>query len=242
MARRVRLPLAELVEGDRSLGDAEAHYLGRVHRLAPGDTFLGFDVQRGVEADATLVSWSRGNAICRVGPPRLATRRPLAPVRLLQGLGKAGKPDRVLKDATALGATEIVFFLSERAVPRGRGESERDGRFRRLALDAARQSERGDVPNVVGPISFAESIERARLEPGVRCCLVPDANRALFERLQAEPIATPVTLLVGPEGGLSDVECQAAEASGFEAVRLGRFVLRTETAAAAALAVVVARW
>ena len=117
----------------------------------------------------------------------------------------------------------------------------RHARWRTLAVEAARQCGRGNLPAIVGPVPLAEALAPA--EGLVRQAVLapPDASGAalgLLSWLQAGHPETPVALLIGPEGGLSRSELELAERRGFQRVSLGRFVLRTETAATVALGVV----
>jgi 16S rRNA (uracil1498-N3)-methyltransferase len=126
----------------------------------------------------------------------------------------------------------LVVVRCERSVKRSIDVQ----RCRRVAIEAARQSGRGDVPVVEGPLPFAAAVRDAA--PGLRLLLHPDGEQPLG----AFPLASDadVTLAVGPEGGFTPDELEAARGAGFALARLGRFVLRTETACAAALGALAA--
>jgi 16S rRNA (uracil1498-N3)-methyltransferase len=243
MARLPRVPFAPLSAGDHVLRGAEAKYLGRVHRLAVGAAFVAFDPEAVLEADGAVVAFSRDTVLFRLDPPRAATRVPPTSVTLLQALGKSDKPDRVIRDATALGASRVVLVETARVVARpvaDRGAARGD-RYRRLAVEAARQSLRGDVPRIEGPSTFEAALSAAP-RMGARLVLDPEGDRPLSVALASGALDQGVSLLIGPEGGLTPSEAARARAVGFESVRLGPFVLRTETAATAALAAVAAWW
>ena len=240
-ARVLRVPLGELTPGERRLPEDAAHYVARVRRLAPGDTFVAFDPERGVEADAVLLEATRAEVRCRLDEPRPG-RVPSGPrITLLQCAGKGDKVEDVVRSATALGVAQIVFAESERTVVRFRASAadKRRARLAAVALDAARQSGRGDIPHLSDPSSFADALTRPELADAVRLCLDPRAETPLFFAI---PSALPsaIAVLIGPEGGLSESEHAAAENAGFRRVRLGSFVLRTELAATAALAALAA--
>lgn len=236
MPRVVRVAVADLAAGERALGAEAARYLVRVHRLGAGDAFVAFDPEAAVEADGVLLDDAR----CTLGAVRAALLLPPFDVTLLQGVGKGDKLEQVVRDATALGARRVVAVETHRSVvrvPADRAASRRR-RLETVAVEAARQSGRGDVPAIDGPMPLAAAIAGVPAG-GLRVLLDPGAAQPLGA-VAWDP-ATPAVLLVGPEGGFGDAERELARAAGFEAARLGPFVLRTETAAVAALSALVTR-
>lgn len=229
MARIVRVYLPSLCAGERSLDAAASRYLRRVHRLGPGGRFVAFDPEARLEAEGEIVG---DGARVRLAEPRPASRVAGLDVSLLQGFGKGDKVDQVVRDATALGARRVIVVETERSVVRVSGERAggRQARWRTIAIEAARQSGRGDLPEVAGPLPLAQALAAANAER--RVCLDPEAAAALPEAIGSE---RSVALLVGPEGGLSDAELELAAAHGWSRASLGPLVLRTETAAVAAL-------
>lgn len=238
--RVFRVPLADLAAGERVLQDDAAHYVTRVRRLARGDTFVAFDPVAALEADATVLEATRDRVLCRLEAPRPGYVPDGPRVTLIQCAGKGDKIEEVIRSATALGATAIVFAESERAVVRfGSSDSEkRRARLHAVALDAGRQSGRGDLPTISIVESLTEVLERTAPE-ALKLCLDPEGSIPLFERLEGYA-GSEIVLLIGPEGGLTPAEYDAAESSGFTRVRLGKFTLRTELAAAAALGALAA--
>jgi 16S rRNA (uracil1498-N3)-methyltransferase len=238
---RLRVPLASLVPGDFVLEREAAHYVTRVHRLSAGDVFLAFDPGARIEADITIVSAAR-EVRCRAGEVRPASGVADSHVTLIQALGKSDKPERVIRDATALGVERVVFCVSRRTVVRpGDRADTKLARWRSVAVEAARQSTRGDVPDVEGPLPLGDILKREAGTPGRRLCLVPAATKSFGDALEGYRRGDPLTVLIGPEGGLADDEVDAAAAAGFELARFGQFVLRTETVAVAVLGALVGR-
>lgn len=238
MSKPLRVPLDDLAPGVRPLPSALARYVSRVHRLRAGDRLLLFDPGASTEADAELVHGPAPDVWCRVDEPRASGYRAL-PIRLIQGLGKADKPDEVIRAATALGAAGVTLVHTERSVARPLAERAggRLERWRRIAIEAARQSGRGDIPALEGPLELGAVLPRATAV--ARIVLAPEAP-PLFERLAAWSPSAGVELLVGPEGGFDDAERQAAAAAGFLPASLGATTLRTELAGVAALGALVA--
>ncbi len=237
MTRTIRVPLSGLTPGERSIEGAEAHYITRVLRLRAGATFTAFDPTARREALATVVDVERDRVVARFEPPALAQNLGHA-LTLVQCAGKGDKVDEVVRAATALAAGRIVIATSERTVARGPSSPDRQKRLAAIALDAARQSGRGDVPELAGPIAFAEALDELRTVAAQKLCLEPGVERSLGAAL-GERGERPLVLLVGPEGGFAESELALARTAGFELVRLGTLVLRTELAAVAALGAVL---
>jgi 16S rRNA (uracil1498-N3)-methyltransferase len=161
-------------------------------------------------------------------------------VTLVQCAGKGDKVEDVVRAVTALGASAVVVATSERSVARGGDSERRQARLEAVALDAARQSGRGDLPALKGPLPLSSVLTSFTEEAALKLCLRPDATRSLGTALRERRGGRELVLLVGPEGGFSEAEQQAIEQAGFEGVHLGRLVLRTELAGPAALGAVLA--
>ena len=237
MKPALRLPVEAIAPGLHPLPPAAAAYATRVHRLGPGDPVVLFDPDRALEADAEIVEVGRRVVTVQVGAPRPAARRPGREVTLLQGVGKGDKLDAIVRDATELGATRIVPVLCERSV--ARPDAARAARWRRIAIEAARQCGRGDAPVIDPPSTLAVAAREAASGDALRLCLDPAADRPIGPSLVALG-GRAVILVVGPEGGLTPDELAVAEAAGFTRVTFGQLVLRTETVCAAVLGAVLA--
>lgn len=235
------MPMSALEAGTRDLDADATQYVVRVHRLRAGDRFVAFDPVAATEADADLVEVDRRRTRCTLSEPRPASNRSSDPVTLLQAVGKGDKFEAVIAAATALGATRIIAIRTERSVVGQDAPSEaRARRWTRSAVEAARQSGRGDVPSIAGPVPFDAALEMVGAG-AVRLCLHPEGTRSFSDGLGGWTGATEVAVMIGPEGGFSQAELEQAERAGFVTVTLGRFVLRTELAAAAALGALAAR-
>ncbi|MGK3959044.1 16S rRNA (uracil(1498)-N(3))-methyltransferase [Sorangium sp. So ce118] len=236
----LRVPLGSIAAGVIALPPEAASYVVRVHRLREGDRFVVFDPELGIEADATLESIGRRGAEARIDAPRPAALRPGRRVTWIQAVGKGDKMDAVVRDATELGATRIIPAISARSV--ARPAEERSQRWRRIAVEAARQCGRGDAPRVDAPMSLAAALAAAGATEGgaLGMCLDPYAETPLGARLAALTPGMEAAFAVGPEGGFTPEELGICAALGFERVRLGALTLRTETVCAAALGALIA--
>jgi 16S rRNA (uracil1498-N3)-methyltransferase len=235
VAKLTRVPLPGLSPGERKLDPKTAHYLCDVLRLRAGEKFLAFDPETKLEADARLAVNEQG-AYCGIGALRESARAADTGIVLVQALGKGDKTEQVVRAATALGVAELHLVESARSVARVNERS--DGkrvRWQAIALDAARQCGRADVPKILGPHTLERELEAWREQSAIKLCLVPGAAQSLRTVTAGWSVGSPIAILIGPEGGLSAEEVSEAERAGFVAVSFGQLVLRTEIAGTAVL-------
>jgi 16S rRNA (uracil1498-N3)-methyltransferase len=239
--RKIRVPLGELRAGERRLDGEPSHYLSRVHRLGPGDPFTAFDPETAREADAVVLRARKDALDCRFDEPRPAKTLVDAGVTLVVCTTKGSKVDDVVRAATALGVSRVIVADSERSVAgAGAVSDKRASRWRAVAVDAARQSGRGDLPAIEGPTPLGTLFLALSSASAQKIALSPQATTPLANELEQRG-PRDLVLLIGPEGGLSAAELERAETSGFKLVRFGELVLRAELAAVAVLGAVLAQ-
>jgi 16S rRNA (uracil1498-N3)-methyltransferase len=222
------------------LSAEESRHLRDVLRLRAGDEAFVFDGEGREFACVVEDAGGRGAREARLSVRGEAEPlRPESPLELslAAGLLKGEKFDLVVQKATELGVARVVPVLTKRADVRLRDERDaaaRVERWRRLALEAAKQSGRARLPQVEPPAAFADFISRTPLEGDLRLLFAERGGRGLDETIR-ERAATPssVDALVGPEGGWDDAELDAARGHGWLLVTLGGRTLRAETAALA---------
>jgi len=235
VAKLTRVPLAGLEPGERKLDPKTAHYLCDVLRLRAGEKFVAFDPESKREADARLAVNEDG-AYCGVGALRESARATDTGIVLVQALGKGDKTEQVVRSATALGVAELHLVESDRSVARVSDRSDnKRARWEAIALDAARQSGRADVPKIVGPHALDHELDAWREQSAIKLCMVPGAAQSLRALTAEWTVGSPIAILIGPEGGLSPEEVSGAEQAGFVAASFGELVLRTEIAGTAVL-------
>ena len=235
--RRFFVPHALIHDQSASLPPDQAHHLRDVLRLRTGAEVEIFDgeghsytgVVRNTDEEVVIERLER---ITRVEPPALELILALA-------LAKPGGFEWVLQKATELGVTEVVPLVTRYSQVRITGQKldSRLTRWNRILREASRQCGRSAVPKLSAPRAFAEF---ASANPY-------DAKSFfLYEQgtkpLETEGSATRALLCVGPEGGWHSDEVELAERAGWRVFRLGPRVLRTETAAVAALAILQHRF
>ena len=211
-----------------------AHYIGRVLRLSPNDKLTLFD-GRGGEYLATILAIDRNKVTVAIGEhSERNVESPLA-IHLLQGISRGERMDFVVQKATELGAQKITPLITDHAVVRlePKRADKRLRHWRGIVASACEQSGRNLLPEIDSPQPFRTWLGENVEASGTRLILKP-GDVGSFKSVGNED--QQVILLIGPEGGFSDSEYELAEATGFRAIGFGRRILRTETAAVAAIA------
>jgi 16S rRNA (uracil1498-N3)-methyltransferase len=221
------------VPGDPEItvdGD-EGKHLSQVLRMRPGERARIVD-GRGNAFEVTVRDVGRGAARCVVENHRENAGEPSKPLILAPGLLKnPSRFDYLIEKSVELGARTIVPLITARTIAR----ADKKSRWEKLAIAAMKQCGRSVLPEIKDPIPFASFL---RLPWPDHLLLIPhEASSGAFPASQS---AAGVVIVIGPEGGFSDEEIEAAQARGFQPVSLGIRRLRAETAAAAALTLAAA--
>ena len=218
--------------------DAAAH-LSRVLRLGEGDACVLFNGD-GHDYDAQLVRVSKREVLARISGARAVDNESPLHITLLQGIARGEKMDLILQKATELGVAAVLPVDSDRSEVKLSGERlhKRLAHWRGVVVSACEQSGRARVPVVVEPQAL---IAAAATLPGKALLLLLDPQGTHTLKTLAAPASGQVVIAIGPEGGWSPRDRQALEGAGFQGLRLGPRVLRTETAGLAAIAAVQAQ-
>jgi len=216
------------------LPERAAHHAARVLRLRIGDPVTLFD-GRGGEYAATIVSRPRDGVSVEVGAWHEVERESPLGIVLAQGISSAERMDLTVQKAVELGVATIQPLDTEKSVVRldARRAESRLAHWRRIVVSACEQCGRNRLPEVRPPLSISALCEVTPVE-GPRWLLAPEASTRLRDAAHALPKG--LVMAAGPEAGFSDAETRALLAAGYTPVQLGPRVLRTETAALAAIA------
>ncbi len=220
---------------DATLVGDQARYIGRVLRLKPGDAFTIFDGEGG-EYPATVATVDKTQVQISIGTIHEHDAESPLSIHLLQGISRGERMDFVVQKATELGVQRITPVLTEFSVVKldPKRAKKRAQHWSNIAISTCEQCGRNILPAIDAPQPlrnwFGDNLDSA----GTRILLKPGAERSLGS--VRKPDST-FTLLVGPEGGFSDAEYEQADIAGFSAVGFGPRIMRTETAAIAAIAV-----
>jgi 16S rRNA (uracil1498-N3)-methyltransferase len=226
---------------DCRLPREQAHHVARVLRLAQGDALTLFNGD-GAEYEAVVARVAKDAVIVRVGEAREAARESPLAIVLGQALSSGERMDYTVQKAVELGVAAIHPLAAARSVVRLAGEraEKRVAHWQAVVVSACEQSGRNRVPPVAPVAELAAWLARpAAGGDALRLLLSPGGATGLRDLPRP---AGPIVLLAGPEGGLTPEEEAAARHCGYTPVRIGPRVLRTETAAVAALAALQALW
>lgn len=220
------------------LDEHAAHHLAHVLRIKTGAPLVVFNGD-GSEYQAQVQAVGKRGVAVSLGERSQPVRESKLETVLAQGVSRGERMDYTLQKAVELGVSRIVPLLTEHTMVNVSGErrERRMQHWQSIIVSACEQCGRNVVPKLDTTCEFAAWVNEA---PGsLKLVLHQDGEKSLSE---LPPPSGAITLLVGPEGGLSDAEVARAQALGFTVLRLGPRILRTETAGLAALAALQAKW
>lgn len=215
---------------------AEVRHIKDVLRLNIGEKLLLFDGS-GYEFTGMINAINKDRVIVNIIESMKGETESPVEIILGQGIPKSDKMDFIVQKSTELGVSRIVPIFSERVIPKSFNSSKIE-RWRKIAVEACKQSGRVKVPTISEPESLDRFVKDA--DPS-SLKLVPwegEKNSSLKNVLPNNLTSSKVTFFIGPEGGLTISEIAHAKESGFMPVSLGRRILRTETSSLAFLSII----
>jgi 16S rRNA (uracil1498-N3)-methyltransferase len=228
-----------------TIGGQEARHVSRVLRLGPGDRLILMD-RKGGRFLARVESIRPQEVDVSILEPLPPPPSSLAEITLCQALLRSGPMDFVVQKATELGVSRIMPFFSERTVvrPDEKGRSNKQRHWEEIARSAAKQSDRDRPPVIFPLLAFSDLLTHLKEDKNLKLILWEGEERQELKEILRKEHSNQieVTGIVGPEGGFSAEEIQAARAAGFIPVSMGQRILRAETASLALVAVLQYEW
>jgi 16S rRNA (uracil1498-N3)-methyltransferase len=226
--------IADEISGDRAaLIGEHADHLVRVLRARAGQSFdiaIGDSVRRGriTSVTADRVEFELGEEVSSESLPR---------VTLILAIFKFDRMEWAIEKCTELGVSRIVPVIAHRTDSHlAAASAKRVERWQRIARQASEQSRRSTPPEIAAPIKLAEALN---LQAALRILLAESEDQTLLrDVVKPHTASAGILLAVGPEGGWTEVELQSFQQAGWTAASLGNTILRAETAAIAATAIV----
>ena len=229
--QRITIHPNQLQEPQILLTPQQQHYLLRVLRLRDGDKFIAMDGM-----GKWWLAQLQGEQGQVVELLEVKTELPIS-ITLMMALPKGNGFDEVIRCCTELGVTCIVPVLSDRTVLNP--SSQKLERWRRIASEAAEQSERAFIPTILEPVAFNTAVKESTATHRYIC-----EARGDYPHLKQviNNTANEIIIAIGPEGGWTDQELEIAVKSGFEPISLGCRILRAVTAPIVAISLIAANF
>ena len=227
----------EVNETSAVLAGADAKHLAVVMRAKIGEAVILCD-GKGMDYHAIVRMASPERVELEVTSFAQSVSEPTQKVKLYVGYPKSDKLEMIIQKATELGAVEIIPFFSRYCVVTPKKEEQKNERYQRIALEAAKQAGRGIIPTVRMPLTYKQMLaEAVQNDKALFCYEAAKGNPPLHSQLSQSD--TAIAIITGSEGGFSSEEAQQAVTQGCVSIGLGPRILRCETAPLAALAAVM---
>lgn len=225
--------LVSALKAQITLEGREAHHLVHVLRAREGDRLTVFDGQGG-EGTARIVALEGDRVLLELQEQHSEQREVGCEIVLYQALLKGDQLADLVRAATELGVTRVVPLITTHAVVKEMGTAKLE-RLRRIAIEAAKQCQRGRLPQIDPPIPLSQIPV-----PAWGVVAHPGSSIRVRDLWPPHPLPAQAALVSGPEGGFSQAEVALLLDKGFTAVTLGRRILRAETAPLALLSLLTA--
>lgn len=236
MSHRFYVPTAQIIDDQVTFSEEQRKQIKNVLRLGAGDIVKVFD-GTGRELTTKLDAPDTGRIIETTSPD---TESKIY-LTLVQGIPKGDKIELILQKCTEVGVSEFLIVDTARSIPKidSKRLEARLQRWRSIVIEAAEQSGRVRIPKVSGIIAFKDALKASSGSQIRVIAWESEREIALSSVLQTTDNLTNVMLFVGPEGGFTQEEVSTAQQLGISPVSLGPRILRTETAAIVASALVL---
>ena len=236
---RLYLPQIFIPGEELSVTGQTAHHVAHVLRIRSGAPVSVFD-GKGCEHRAIIKTIKRSEIILEIAEARTVQQEPSLDITLLQGIARNDRMDLILQKAVELGVNNIQPLWMQRSQAHLKGSrlEKRCKHWQGVIISACEQCGRATLPQLGAAMNYADWMH-SRNNRGLRLLLQPDSTTGLGTLQSPDD---RIFLLAGPEGGLNTDEQMLAQSAGFLGIRLGPRILRTETAALAALAAMQTLW
>lgn len=243
--QRITITPTQVRDNLIALTSEQHHYLTRVIRLQSGGQFQAIDGTGALYlAQITTERSQRLAQIINIITANVGGAEPLAhpellqPITLICALPKGNNFDDIVRACTELGVTTILPAIGDRTLLNP--SSQKLQRWRKIAQEAAEQSERLDIPTIAEPQPLPAIFNHLTDLSAKYLCEARGSHPHLLTCLQSSQLTIPIIVAIGSEGGWTDREIDLAIQHGFQLVSLGRQILRTITAPIVALSIVTA--
>lgn len=231
----------KIYDGKVIISGEDVKHITKVLRLGPGDGVTVLDGQ-GMEYQAILEEIGSDRILASITGERQSQTEPPLRVTLIQGLPKGEKMELIIQKAVELGVHRIIPVETTRSIVKldAKKALQRQERWQRIAMEAAKQSKRGIIPNVEVLTTLNKALKGLSADASLVLMPWEEASAPLKPLLESKSEGNQeIYIIIGPEGGFTQQEAQNAIDAGAYTVSLGPRILRTETAGFTVLAVVM---
>lgn len=214
----------------------DAVHIGRSLRMKTGDSITF--CREGIDFESVIEKMTSDEVYCRVVEKIPSSSEPNLRLTIYQALPKQDKPELIIQKCTELGAARIVFFISKRCVsrPDEKSAEKKLMRWRKIAEEAAKQSGRGNIPEICGIMSFDEAVKDL-CENEISLLCYENGGKRLSEIDFS--CKTTCGVMIGAEGGFDRTEADICCEKGAVPIWLGKRILRCETCPIAVTAMIM---
>ena len=225
------------------LSESAAGHAIRALRLNVGDSAIVFNGD-GFDYTCTLTEIKKNAVFAIINSAKKIANESHLNITLLQAISSGDRMDFTIQKAVELGVTSIQPFMSQRSVVKLSSEraEKRTEHWQNIAIAACEQSGRAVVPKVYAPLSVSQLFAQFNTLTETSACKITLAPNATSQLKSMQKPTGTIYVLIGAEGGLTDDEISISITHGFQSIQLGTRILRTETAAVAAIAAIQTLW
>lgn len=236
---RFFVPAESLQTAEISLPREISQQICRVLRLKIGSEILLLD-DLGYEYASRLTEVNEVQCTASILSKQTSPGEPATQITLLIGLTQREKFELILQKCTEIGVTTFIPIITTRTLIQKTSDADdKSPRWKKIIQEAAEQSHRGRIPMLSPALKYADALAQSKTDDALKLILWEDeSNLSIKQQLRAFE-GNQVSLIIGPEGGLSAEEVELAKASGYIPVSLGKRILRMETAAIHAAGIVL---
>ncbi|MCX7714984.1 MAG: 16S rRNA (uracil(1498)-N(3))-methyltransferase [Clostridia bacterium] len=229
----------KVLENKIIIDTVDVSHITKVLRLKVDDVISVCD-GAGFDYDAKISEMSGKKITCDILKKYESDTEPNIEVTLFQGIPKGSKMEYIIQKTTELGIRRIVPCVMQRCVAKLDDTSQKKiERWRKIAQEAAKQSGRGSVPEILEPVDFLEALVMLKRNDIFFVPYECEENTTLKPVLQSKCNLKTAAFMIGPEGGFDPVEIEKIKSENIATVTLGKRILRTETAGEAVLSMIM---
>ncbi|MCQ2516974.1 MAG: 16S rRNA (uracil(1498)-N(3))-methyltransferase [Saccharofermentans sp.] len=241
---RLFMEETEASQNQITLNNDDSRYISQVLRMNPGEEIMVV-LKDGIEALCEITEVSKNNVTLNIKSTQSIASEPPYEITLYQSVSKGERMELTIQKCVELGVTKIVPVFSRRCVVKkddSKKQASKIDRWQKIALEAARQSGRGIVPQVTDAMTFEEACRDASANASI--VLFPweeEKGMSLKAALKGKNKEDfkEIAVFIGPEGGYDESEALKAKEYGAIPVTIGKRILRTETAGASVLSMLL---